>query len=317
MKVLVNDGIEESGKKIMEEAGIFVDTNSVSQEKLSEVLPQYDAICVRSNTKVRKDLIDLCPNLKAIGRGGVGLDNIDVEYAKSKGIAVINTPAASSRSVAELVFAHALSVSRFLHMAHKEMPVSGHDQFSTLKKNYAAGFEMTGKTMGVFGLGKIGQELVSIALGFGMDVLAYDPFVPSVDIQIGSPSLGMKHQIISTNKLAVLRNSDYISLHIPALDTPILDEEAFAIMKEGVIIINASRGESVDEEALLKYLDNGKIAMAGLDVFMGEPKPDERLLHHPKISTSPHIGASTLEAQNKIGIELGKKMVAALLNKKG
>jgi len=315
MKVLVNDGIEEIGKKIMEDAGIEVDTNAVSQEELFTVLPGYDAICVRSNTKVRKELIDACPNLKVIGRGGVGLDNIDVSYAESKGIKIVNTPAASSRSVAELVFAHALSLSRFLHQAHAEMPVNGNDEFSNLKKKYAKGLEMTGKTMGILGLGRIGKELASLALGFGMKVIAYDPFVESADIQIGDKMLNISYPLNTTNLDDVLSNSDYISLHIPSLDKPVLDDQAFQKMKRGVIILNASRGESIDETALLHHLEQGNVFMAGLDVFHNEPKPDQKLLNHPGISATPHIGASTIEAQNKIGVELGEKMVEALMTK--
>lgn len=315
MKVLVNDGIEEIGKKIMEDAGIEVDTNAVSQEELFTVLPGYDAICVRSNTKVRKELINACPNLKVIGRGGVGLDNIDVGYAESKGIKIVNTPAASSRSVAELVFAHALSLSRFLHQAHAEMPVKGHDEFSNLKKKYAKGLEMTGKTMGILGLGRIGRELASLALGFGMKVIAFDPFVESADIQVGDKMLNLFYPLKTTNLDDVLTNSDYISLHIPSLDKPVLDDQAFQKMKRGVIILNASRGESIDEAALLHHLEQGNVFMAGLDVFHNEPKPDQKLLNHPGISTTPHIGASTIEAQNKIGVELGEKMVEALMRK--
>lgn len=317
MKVLVNDGIEDIGIKIMTDAGIMVDTNPVPQEKLKEILPTYDGVCVRSLTKVRKDLIDACPKLKVIGRGGVGMDNIDVEYARSKGIEVVNTPEASSRSVAELVFAHALSVSRFLHRAHQEMPVKGAEKFSELKKNYAKGLEMTGKTMGIIGLGRIGQELASLALGFGMKVKAFDPHVAETVIKIGDQALDLQVTIKTTVLEEVLREADYLSLHIPALDKPFLDENTFTKLKKGVIILNASRGESVDEEALLKNLNNGNVAFAGLDVFLHEPTPDQSLLIHPGISATPHIGASTLEAQNKIGAELAKKVVDALFNKNG
>jgi D-3-phosphoglycerate dehydrogenase len=275
MKVLVNDGIEEIGKQIMEQAGISVDMQFVPQEKLMEVLPSYDGICVRSQTKVRKELIDACPNLKVIGRGGVGMDNIDVEYARSKGIAVINTPEASSRSVAELVFAHALSVSRSLHLAHQEMPGKGVESFNALKKKYAKGLEMTGKTMGIVGLGRIGQELASIAMGFGMKVIACDPFVKEAVIKVGDPSLGCTVRLISTETDEVLRHADYISLHIPALERPFLDAQAFSKMKKGVIILNASRGESIDEEALLENLQSGQVAYAGLDVFLHEPSPEK------------------------------------------
>lgn len=317
MKVLVNDGIEEIGRIIMENAGIQVDLHSVPQDKLPEILPRYDGICVRSNTKVRKELIDACPNLKVIGRGGVGLDNIDVEYAKSKGIIVVNTPAASSRSVAELVLAHALSLSRFLHRAHYEMPHSGKSHFSDLKKQYSKGLEMTGKTMGILGLGRIGQELASLALGIGMKVVAFDPFVPEAKIMVGDSSLGFSCVVKTIFLDEVLATSDFISLHIPGLDKPVLDENAFSKMKKGVIILNASRGESIDEKALLHFMENGHVAMAGLDVFMGEPHPDEKLLIHPFISATPHIGASTIEAQNKIGAELGERIVQALLYKNG
>jgi D-3-phosphoglycerate dehydrogenase len=317
MKVLVNDGIEEIGRIIMENAGIQVDIQSVPQDKLPEILPEYDGICVRSNTKVRKELIDACPNLKVIGRGGVGLDNIDVEYAKSKGIIVVNTPAASSRSVAELVLAHALSLSRFLHRSHFEMPQSGKSHFADLKKQYSKGLEMTGKTMGILGLGRIGQELASLAIGIGMKVAAFDPFVPEAKITVGDSSLGFSCIVKTITLDEVLASSDFISLHIPGLDKPVLDEKAFSKMKKGVIILNASRGESIDEKALLHFMENGHVAMAGLDVFIGEPNPDETLLIHPYISATPHIGASTIEAQNKIGVELGERMVQALLHKNG
>lgn len=309
MKILVNDGIEESGKIALENAGYHVDMQSIPQDELPVSLPFYDAICVRSNTKVRKDLIDLCPNLKIIARGGVGLDNIDVEYARHKGIKVINTPAASSRSVAELVLGHAFSLSRFLDKAHREMPVSGHETFGILKKSYAQGQELTGKTMGIVGLGRIGQELASLAMGIGMKVKAYDPFVTKANIGIGHKDLKFYHELGTVSLEEVLTTADYISLHIPSLQKPVLDEEAFAKMKDGIFILNASRGESIDEEALLKNLDSGKVAAAGLDVFCNEPKPDKRLLQHPRISATPHIGASTLEAQEKIGLELAQQII--------
>lgn len=317
MKVLVNDGIEEIGKKMMENAGIEVDMNSVPQDKLQAVLSDYDGICVRSNTKIRKDLIDQCPNLKVIGRGGVGLDNIDVEYARSKGIKVVNTPAASSRSVAELVMGHAMSLSRFLHLSHREMPVDGRTSFGNLKKKYTKGMEMTGKTMGILGLGRIGKELASLALGAGMDVIAYDPFVSEAEITIGNPELGFRYSLRTLTFDEVLSRADYISLHIPALDKPVLNEEAFGKMKAGVIILNASRGESIDENALLQNIQSGKVYAAGLDVFSNEPQPDINILSNSQISATPHIGASTLEAQDKIGKELAEQIIEILLHKKG
>lgn len=312
MKILVNDGIEPIGKQLLEAAGFIVDTNKIDQADLPVRLNEYDAICVRSATKVRKDLIDACPNLKAIGRGGVGMDNIDVEYAKSKGIAVINTPAASSRSVGELAMAHMLSLSRFLYQSNREMPQNGNTQFNDLKKAYAKGIELEGKTIGIIGFGRIGQETAKCALGMGMDVLAVDPYVSEVTLAIGPAALGFEVDITTVNMEDMFADADYISLHIPSVGKPILGADEFAKMKDGVIIINCSRGGTVDEDALLVALNSGKVAAAGLDVFDNEPSPRQDILTHPKISLTPHIGASTEEAQNKIGQELAEKMIAAL-----
>ncbi len=192
VRILVNDGIEESGKVMLEAAGFEVDMNNIPQDQLIEKLNAYDAICVRSATKVRKDLIDACPNLKVIARGGVGLDNIDVEYARSKGIKVINTPSASSRSVAELAFGHLFSIVRFLDKAHREMTEKGHTEFNALKKSYAKGIEIEGKTLGVIGMGRIGQATMKMGLGLGMEVLAFDPFVEDVTITLGNSAYEVK-----------------------------------------------------------------------------------------------------------------------------
>ncbi|MBK9736180.1 MAG: D-2-hydroxyacid dehydrogenase [Saprospiraceae bacterium] len=312
MKILVNDGIEEIGKQLLEAAGFDVDMNKINQEDLSGRLNEYDAICVRSATKVRKDLIDACPNLKAIGRGGVGLDNIDVDYALSKGIAVINTPAASSRSVGELAMAHMLSLSRFLYQSNRQMPSEGGTRFNELKKAYAKGSELEGKKLGVIGLGRIGQETARVGLGLGMDILPVDPYVSQVALHVGPTKLGFKTTLTSVSMDEMLANADYISLHIPSIGKAILGKEEFAKMKKGVIIVNCSRGGTIDEDALLEALNSGKVAAAGLDVFDNEPNPRKDLLTHPLISLTPHIGASTDEAQNKIGEELAQKMIAAL-----
>jgi len=312
MRILINDGIEPIGKQLLEEAGFEVDLNKINQEDLPARLNAYDAICVRSATKVRKELIDACPNLKAIGRGGVGLDNIDVEYAISKGIAVINTPAASSRSVGELTMAHMLGLSRFLYQSNRQMPIDGDTKFNDLKKAYAKGAELEGKTLGVIGLGRIGQETARVGLGLGMNIMAVDPFVSEVTLSVGPVQLGFKISLKTVAMDDMLADADYISLHIPSLDKAILGKDEFAIMKEGVIIINCSRGGTIDEDALLEALDSGKVAAAGLDVFDNEPTPRKDILTHPRISLTPHIGASTEEAQNKIGEELAQKMIAAL-----
>ncbi len=312
MKILANDGIEAIGKQLLEQAGFTVDTNKIEQAELPNRLQEYSAICVRSATKVRQELIDQCPNLKAIGRGGVGMDNIDVEYARSKGIAVINTPAASSRSVAELAMAHLMSLSRFLHISNRQMPVEGQTSFNDLKKAYAKGQELEGKTLGVIGAGRIGQEMVRIGLGMGMKIIAVDPFVPSFVVNVGPPSLGFMHEVSTSDMDTLLSNADYISIHIPSVDKAVLGTEEFSKMKLGAFIANASRGGTIDEDALLVALENGTVAGVGLDVFDNEPTPRQDLLSHPKISLTPHIGAATDEAQNKIGVELAEKLIAAL-----
>lgn len=314
MKILVNDGIEPIGKQLLEAAGFEVDMNKIDQSDLINKLPEYDAICVRSATKVRKELIDACPNLKAIGRGGVGLDNIDVEYAKSKGIAVINTPAASSRSVGELAMAHMLGLSRFLHLANRQMPETGNTQFNELKKAYSKGAELEGKTLGIIGLGRIGMETARCGLGMGMNIVAYDPFVSEVTLHVGPRALEFQTTIQTESLDKLLATADYISLHIPSVGKAILGKEEFEKMKTGVFVINCSRGGTIDEDALLQALNSGKVAAAGLDVFDNEPTPRMDILSHPRISLTPHIGASTEEAQNKIGEELAQKMIAALSN---
>jgi D-3-phosphoglycerate dehydrogenase len=309
-KLLANDGIDPIGKEILEKAGFTVDTQTVPQEQLAEALQNYDALTVRSATKVRKELINACPNLKLIGRGGVGMDNIDVDYARNKGIAVVNTPAASSLSVAELVFAHLFTGVRFLQDANRAMPSKGATAFNDLKKAYAKGIELRGKTIGIIGFGRIGRETAKIALGLGMDVLAYDfspipetlPVVFSGGIEVNLPVKGVTFETL-------LAESDFISLHVPFTDKPIIGAAEFAQMKNGAALVNCSRGGTVDETALLAALDSGKLAFAGLDVFDNEPTPRQDLLSHPKISLSPHIGASTNEAQERIGTELAQLII--------
>lgn len=311
-RILVNDGIEESGKVMLEAAGFIVDMNNIPQDQLIEKLNAYDAICVRSATKVRKDLIDACPNLKVIARGGVGLDNIDVEYAKSKGIKVINTPAASSRSVAELVFGHLLGIVRFLHKSNQAMPTKGATEFNALKKAYAKGIEIEGKTLGVIGMGRIGQETMKMGLGLGMEVVAFDPFVDSVDLTIGNSQYKATITIQKSSMDEVLSKADFLSMHVPGLAQPIMNEAEFAKMKDGAILINCSRGGVVNEDAMLAALNSGKLAAAGVDVFDNEPTPREDILTHPKVSLTPHIGASTAEAQEKVGAELANQLISIL-----
>ncbi len=313
IRILANDGIDPTGKALLEQAGYVVDTETVPQDKLIEALQNYDALTVRSATKVRKDVIDACPNLKLIGRGGVGMDNIDVEYARSKGVVVVNTPAASSLSVAELVFAHLFTGVRFLQDANRKMPVEGATAFNKLKKAYAAGIELKGKTLGVIGFGRIGREAATIALRLGMKVLAYDLHPLSVNIKLDFQG-GIEVEVpISTVALEdVIQNSDFITLHTPFADKPILDAVTFKKMKPGVGIVNCSRGGTIDENALIQALDSGQVGFAGLDVFDNEPTPRAEILNHPKVSLTPHIGASTNEAQERIGTELANLIVEHL-----
>lgn len=308
-KLLANDGIEADAKKTLEAAGIEVITEKVPQEKLMEALPAYDVISVRSATQVRKALIDACPNLKIIARGGVGLDNIDVAYAKERGIAVINTPAASSQSVAELAMAHAYSLSRFVHLANRQMAGGN---FNQLKKDYSKGIELKGRTMGIVGFGRIGQALAALALGVGMKVVASDPFIKeaTLTLDIADQQLNVNIQTIAFEDL--LAQSDVISLHVPSLGKPLVGAAELAQMKRGVVLLNCARGGVIDEIALLEALESGQVAGAGLDTFIGEPTPRTELLTHPRISVTPHIGASTGEAQARIGQELAAKIIAHL-----
>ncbi len=315
MKILANDGIDPIGKKLLEEAGIEVDTHNIPQEELAAKLNAYDGITVRSATKVRKELIDACPNLKIIGRGGVGMDNIDVDYAKSKGIAVENTPASSSQSVAELVFTHLFNGVRFVYDANRQMPEKGAVEFNALKKKYAKGTELRGKKIGIIGFGRIGKETAKIALGLGMDVLAFDLYdIPATLPLELSGGIGVNVPVTKLSMDDLLAQSDFISLHIPFTEKPVLGKEEFEKVKDGVGIVNCSRGGTIDEDALIEALNSGKVSFAGLDVFDHEPTPRTDLLQHAKVSLTPHIGASTNEAQERIGVELANLIISHLKN---
>ena len=308
-RILANDGIEADGKTALEIAGFTVDTNKVEQADLAKALQQYEVIVVRSATKVRKDLIDACPHLKIIARGGVGMDNIDVDYARSRNIAVINTPNASSRAVAELAIGHMFALARMLQQSNFQMRAEGAD-FNALKKNYSTGSQLLGKTLGIIGFGRIGQELAKMALGIGMKVIAVDPMIQTAELKFdfGGQILSVSLPTDTIDNL--LSQSDFISLHVPSAQKPILGKEEFDKMKKGACIINTARGGTVDEAALLEALESGKIGGAGLDAFLNEPTPNSEILKHPKISVSPHIGGSTREAQAAIGKELAEKIIA-------
>ncbi len=307
IKILVNDGIEADGKLILEGAGYQVDTDTVQQAELPKVLPNYDVIIVRSATQVRKDLIDACPNLKIIARGGVGTDNIDVDYARSKGIEIITTPAASSQSVAELAMGHIFNLTRFLQRSNREMATG---DFKKLKSAYSEGIQLKGKTIGIVGFGRIGQAVARIALAMGMSVVISDPFITDIDLVIDINNTKVSIPLHSVSLEEVLKNSDFITLHTPSVGKALIGTEEIAVMKDGAIIVNCARGGIIDEDALLEGLNSGKLGGAGLDTFKGEPNPRAELLNHPKISVSPHIGAATKEAQSNIGLELADKIMA-------
>jgi D-3-phosphoglycerate dehydrogenase len=315
MKILANDGISKLGAEALQKAGFEVDLTQVAQEQLEHYINQNQIVglLVRSATTVRKPLIDACPSLKLIGRGGVGMDNIDVDYAKSKGLHVINTPAASSASVAELVFAHLYGGVRFLYDANRNMPLEGESNFKGLKKSYAKGIELRGKTLGIVGFGRIGQEVAKIAIGVGMKVIASDKFTENATIKVPffdgqTVSVNIKTQSLES----LLQEADFVTLHVPAQNQYMIDTKEFEMMKKGAGIINAARGGVINETALVEALDSEQLSFAALDTFETEPTPHIKLLMHPKISLTPHIGAATLEAQDRIGTELAEQIAQLL-----
>jgi D-3-phosphoglycerate dehydrogenase / 2-oxoglutarate reductase len=319
MKILANDGISTSGASALKDAGFEVIITKVAQEQLASFInkEKINVLLVRSATKVRKDLIDSCPTLKIIGRGGVGMDNIDVDYAREKGISVINTPASSSASVAELVFAHLFGGVRYLHDANRNMPLSGDSEFKALKKNYAAGIELRGKTLGIIGMGRIGKEVAKIALGIGMKVIASDREEGEREITLSFYNDQVVKIPIKTEPVQeLIKHSDFITLHVPAQKKPVIGKEEISKMKDGVGIINTSRGGIIDETALLEAMATGKVSFAGLDVFENEPTPALKVLMDHRMSLSPHIGAATLEAQDRIGVELAEQIIAILKKEK-
>ena len=316
MNILANDGISSSGKTLLESKGFSVNIVNVAQEQLINFIndKNIEVLLVRSATEVRKILIDNCKNLKLIGRGGVGMDNIDVDYAKQKGLKVINTPAASSNSVAEIVFAHLFGSVRFLYDSNRNMPLDGDVNFKKLKKNYASGSELSGKTLGIIGFGRIGQATARIALGVGMKILVHDPNLNSTNLTLEILNKNLDFSITIDSFEDVLKNSDFITLHTPSQKKPIIGKKEIEMMKKGAGIINASRGGVVDEDAIIENLNKNHLSFAAFDTFINEPNPSIRLLMHPKISLTPHIGAATNEAQDRIGIELAEQIIELLNN---
>ena len=315
MKILANDGISKSGIEALEKGGFEVITVKVAQNQLENYINEHsiDAILVRSATQVRQELIEACPSLKLIGRGGVGMDNIDVDYAIDNGLHVINTPAASSSAVAELVFAHLLGMVRFLHSSNREMPLEGDSRFKDLKKAYAKGIELKGKTIGIIGFGRIGQEVAKIAIGLGMHVLATDEQIDSESITLdffNGQKITFNINTVALDQL--LKEADFITLHTPAQEDYIITASEIEKMKDGVGIINTARGGVLNEVDLIAGIESGKVQYAALDVFENEPNPEIQLLMNPDLSLSPHIGAATIEAQERIGLELAKQILELL-----
>lgn len=312
MIVLANDGISEKGIQLLKEADITVLDARVSAEHLSNFINEnnVDVLLVRSATQVRKNLIDECPNLKIIGRGGVGMDNIDVDYAIDKGIYIINTPKASCKSVAELVFAHFFSLARFLHESNRLMPLEGDTKFNTLKKSFNNATELSGKTLGVIGMGNIGLEVIKIGISLGMSIVAYNRTPKTENVKISFfDGQSLHFEIKSVNLDEVLKKSDFISINISNAEKYFIDNEQIAMMKEGVFIANTARGGVLNEVALIDAIERGKVAGAALDVFENEPNPEIEILMNPALSLSPHIGGNTLEAQNRIAEELAEQII--------
>ncbi|ROI05153.1 3-phosphoglycerate dehydrogenase [Chryseobacterium sp. G0240] len=313
MKVLANDGISKAGEQALKEAGIEILDNRVAQDHVINFINDnnVDVLLVRSATKVRQNLIDACPGLKIIGRGGIGMDNIDVEYAKSKGIKVINTPTASSKSVAELVFGHFLSLARFLHESNRLMPLEGETHFNAMKKSFSNAYELSGKTLGVIGFGSIGQEVVKIGIALGMKVtvLTRSPKTEVLTLNFFDGQ-SVNFEITSTNDMdAFLKEADFISINTPKTNEYIIDTPQFEKMKDGVYIVNTARGGVINEVTLIDFIDSGKVAGAALDVFENEPNPELPLLMNPALSLSPHVGGNTVDAQEKIGTELAEQII--------
>ncbi|MDY0234804.1 MAG: D-2-hydroxyacid dehydrogenase [Gudongella sp.] len=288
MRVLANDGMDKNAMEILKKDGILVDSNHYEKEELYNIIKDFDILIVRSATKADREFIDAAKKarLKLIIRAGVGLDNIDIPYAVKNGIEVRNTPNSSSNSVAELVLGHMIGLARYITIANITLREGKWN-----KKAYT-GTELSGKTFGIIGFGRIGKALANKASALGMNVIYYDKYYKNDD----------KYKYVDFEEL--LKNADFISLHVPGVDKAIIGEAEIKLMKDGVFLINAARGGVIDENALLEALNTDKVAGAGIDVFIQEPKPNQDLCNHPKVSVTPHIGAATQEAQMRIGGEI-------------
>lgn len=303
-RVLVSDGLEEEGLEMLRQvASVTVDAK-ITPEDLIKVLPEFDALIVRSRTKVTKDVLQSSKRLKVVGRAGVGVDNIDLKAAKEAGVTVVNSPLAATNAVAELALGYMLSMARRIPDMNASM------KEEKWEKSSFKGSELEGKTLGLLGLGRIGARVAELAKVFGMTVLAYDPYISSEEIRMRHAEPGSFDEI--------LEQSDYISLHLPLTEVTrgLISEPQFQMMKTGVRLICTARGGVVDEDALTVALDSGKVAGAALDVFSSEPPASGSIATHPKVFASPHIGAQTKEAQTKAGVGIAQEVISVLQGKK-
>lgn len=315
MKILINNTISKSGFEALEESGFEVIETKVAQNQLENYISEnnIDAILVNNTTQIRQELIEACPSLKLIATTSVSMDNIDVDYATDNGLHVVNATKAVASSVAELVFAHLFGVARFLHSANREMPLEGDMRFNELQKAYAQGTELRGKTIGIIGFGKVGQEVAKIAIGLGMQVLANDTMVQEATITLDFfNAQKMAFQIETVSKDTIYKEADFISLNVSEQETHLITATEFEKMKNGVGLINTAKGGVLNEVDLVNAIESGKVQYAGLDVFETEPTPAVQLLMNPEISLSPNLGASTKEAEEKTGLEIANQIIALL-----
>jgi D-3-phosphoglycerate dehydrogenase len=299
-KILLTDGLEENGQAILRAAADVTDRPGISPEELIQLIPPYQALIVRGRTKVTAAVMDAAPGLKVVGRSGVGVDNIDLDAARQRGITVVNAPTATSIAVAELTFGLLLATARHLSRAD-----AGMKQGEWLKKSLE-GVELFGKTLGILGLGRIGYETGIRARAFGMTIIAYDPFLSAEEIELrGAQPSSLDH---------LYARADFISLHLPltAETRGMLGQQAFAKMKPGVRLVCAARGGIIDEAALLSALETGRVAAAGLDVYAVEPPGKTPLAAHPHVVATPHIGAQTVESQARAAEHIAAEVLSAL-----
>ena len=316
MKILVNDGILDGGTTTLENAGFEVITTKVAQEQLDNFIneEEINVVVIKSNTEIHAELIDNCPTLKLVANASTTNDNIDVSYAEESGVQVVNISDASANAVAELVFAHLLGMARFLHQANREMPLEGDTSFNHLKKQFSAGTEVRGKTLGIIGMSAEGQQVAKIALGLGMKVIAYDvEFGNSVIIPIefyNGQAIDIEVDITTADEL--LKEADFITVHLSSEENHVIGAKEFEKMKNGVGFINVAQSGLVDEIALVNAIESGKVQYAGLDTFENQPTPEIQLLMNPGLSLSPNIASYTVESQHKISTELANKIINSL-----